>query len=164
MLRLPQSLLYCRPALVGGGGRGRLALPALPKCRLLALPAPTWPSSRILVWPEPPWPVPPAPTWSPAGPPELPKPPWFNPPAPPWPPAGTSGQPEPPWLNSPATPWTLVTFLAVLLALAWLPSLPSLSLCLDFSYLVYYCVSVLCSHVCHVLLLSFSCLVLGVPR
>ncbi len=45
-----------------------------------------------------------------------------------------------------------------LLALAWLPSLPSLSLCFDFSCLVCCCVSVSCSHV---LVLSSFCHVPG---
>ncbi len=69
--------------------------------------------------------------------------------------------PEPPWLNPSAPTWSnLMTFWAVRLALAWLPSLPSLSLCFDFSCLVCFCVYVFCSHV---LVLSCSCLVLCVP-
>ncbi len=136
-------------------------LPAPLKFPVRSVPlAPLWPPAGTPDALEPAWSVPPAPPWPFAGVPVRPEPPWFVPPAPPWPPAGTLELPEPPWLNPPAPPWShLMTFWAVLLALARLPSLPPSPLCLCFDFL-----SCLSCVVMFVMFLScFWCSSLGTP-
>ncbi len=94
---------------------------------------------------EPAWSVPPAPHWPFAGVNVSLEPPVSVPTAPPWPLTGTPELPEPPWLK-PSRP-------------SLVPSNDSLGFLAgtDFSCLVFFVVSVLCSHVCTCAILFLSC-------
>ncbi len=132
-------------------------LPGLQMCYLLQMwsfpPAPPWWSVELPVKPEPPWSSGFLLSRSLPGPSSRPRP---------GPLSGLQNCLILPGSTLSPLPGPFNDFLGC--PVGWLGSPPfPLSLYLDFSCLVCCCVSVLCSHVCHVLVLSCSCFVFGVP-
>ncbi|XDV23795.1 hypothetical protein PO909_028203 [Leuciscus waleckii] len=132
LMALPLQPVLSMPPKVPATPWPSARIPDPPESPWSVPPAPPWPSARIPDPPESPWSVPPAPPWPSARIPDPPESPWSVPPVPPWSSAMTPDLSEPPWLNPPVPPWSLfLTLWMFLLALTWLPSLPTLSLCLD---------------------------------